>query len=152
MQNLIKTKIVVNPDQTVTVVIENSTDFSKCSDVHTFDKQYTHNLEFKFEKEYKIKRFNFMKNEIDRLKIDCSIIKNLDLIINNIDNDSNYDRNNNLKADDLLVGLIDVLEFYTDEERFTIYLSILEQLSDIDYGVCAEGRCTRLYQIYKSLI
>ena len=65
----------------------------------------------------------------------------LDLIINSIGSEHNFDPTNNLNADDLLC----LCWYYRNNNDFLNELEL--QLSDISTGSCPQGRTHRLFQI-----
>jgi hypothetical protein len=66
----------------------------------------------------------------------------------NIDNTANLDSTNQKTADDLLV----LLAKHVLEKDRDILPLVEEQLQDmVELGQCAQGRTTRLWQLYKAL-
>ena len=71
----------------------------------------------------------------------------VDLILANINQDANLDRTNQKRAEDILA----VISKHIDTDQDLLPL-IEEQLQDmIQLGQCAQGRTTRLWQIYMLL-
>ena len=64
------------------------------------------------------------------------------------DRENNYDPTNNISVEELLVRLIPVINKDKD-----LKILLLEQLADIyRFGSCAQGRCTRLIQLFSTEI
>ena len=113
-------------------------------DVHLFD--YT----------YKEKEFALDMSDEEKIKWIQSIKSRMtnpiaqhgvDLILANINQDANLDRTNQKRAEDLLVSISKHIE--SDQNLLPL---IEEQLQDmVQLGQCAQGRTTRLWQIYTLL-
>lgn len=152
MTNLVKVKIVVNRDFTLQVVIELAANPSTFIDIHTFDGKYDSKFEFKYDTTEKIKKFEKMKNEMKELNVNMENISGVDLIIQNINNPSNHDTINNLIADDILARIVELLEYHPIDVRYSVYKMIIEDMNEmILLGPCSQGRCTRLFDIYRSM-
>ena len=115
-------------------------------DVHTFDYSYV-NKEHEpvlLSKEEKIQLLEelraSMTNQMAR--------QGVHMIIANIDNIANRDSTNQKTADDILVLLAKhILE--KDKDMLPL---VEEQLQDmVELGQCAQGRTTRLWQLYKAI-
>lgn len=73
----------------------------------------------------------------------------IDLIIRDIINPNNYDPTNKVYAHDLLYLVTEIIQ---KDQEIDVLPFLMEQLVDILHqGSCAQGRCTRIYQIYISL-
>jgi hypothetical protein len=105
-------------------------------DVHLFDGHIDHNI-----------RSTLSIDEIrdigQRL---CNILHSPELrtVVNDIGTPNNYDLTNQLNAD----HLIGLCGNYIDNEDFLLIMK--EQLKDMSTGMCAQGRCYRLYQVVKA--
>jgi len=74
-------------------------------------------------------------------------IQGAHIILANIGNMANYDSTNHKYADDILV----LLSMHMDKDADLLPL-VEEQLQDmLQLGQCAQGRTTRLWQLYVSL-
>ena len=81
---------------------------------------------------------------------DKNILTNLFIIIQDQDNNKNYDPSNNLDALDLVLISYDMLRHESDSpDMLNIFL---EQLQDMSSGLCPPGRCTRLLQFILAFI
>ena len=81
-----------------------------------------------------------------------NLSKSLDLFIKGIgDNDSNFDKSNNIDSCDLLIDtllLLDKKDLLKPQEGLLELL--IEQLNDfVNLGQCPQGRSTRLLQIWQ---
>lgn len=75
-------------------------------------------------------------------------IQAVNLIIFNMNNASNIDFTNSVRADDLLIVL-----YFKVKESPEFIGTLIEQLHDIvASGQCPQGRCTRLLQLVKCFI
>lgn len=81
----------------------------------------------------------YRDNEIDK-----NILKNVLFLLQN-DKDNNYDSENDIHVDDILVRTWRFIKYYEKDAM----LIFLEQLGDIYYGPCPQGRVTRLFQFYE---
>lgn len=65
-------------------------------------------------------------------------------------NNPNYDSTDDLFADDLLVMMVDIFVPENDEtpNRKRLMIMMLEEMAG---GLCSQGRCKRLYQLYYTL-
>ena len=119
----------------------------KLIDVHSFDGQLKN--KYTSIKNYSIYEKHLMFNNIkEELKSPLSI-QMLNIIVKDLlsgRKSDNYQIENDMDASDILADII----IYKD---FKNILPILdEQLQDIlMLGSCGSGRCTRLYQIWKSI-
>ena len=114
-------------------------------DVHTFD--YT----------YADKSFELDMNAVEKetwirtmsLKMSHPIaVQGVHMILSNMDHDANLDRTNKIRAEDILVKLSQYV-LQCDESFLPL---IEEQIIDmVQLGQCAQGRTTRLWQLYCSL-
>jgi hypothetical protein len=114
-------------------------------DVHTFD--YT----------YADKSFELDMNAVEKetwirtmsLKMTHPIaVQGVHMILSNMDHDANLDRTNKIRAEDILVKLSQYV-LQCDESFLPL---IEEQIIDmVQLGQCAQGRTTRLWQLYCSL-
>ena len=59
----------------------------------------------------------------------------------------NYDDTDDLFADDLLALMVELLTPLTDETPRVAQL-LIEHFDDMSSGMCPQGRCKRLYQLY----
>ena len=120
-------------------------------DVHTFDKQYNHNIKTKYTKEIKIEKFIKLMNEINDFKF-TEPIHGLQKVISDIETEANFDRTSDLKADDVLIEIVNLLENTDKDTKSCVFLNLLEQMNDmLTSGPCPQGRTNRLMQIYKFL-
>lgn len=113
-------------------------------DVHQFDYTYK-DQEFALDMtdEEKIKWIHAIKSRMTNPIAQHGV----DLILANINQDANLDRTNKKRAEDLLVIISKHIE--TDQNLLPL---IEEQLQDmVQLGQCAQGRTTRLWQIYTLL-
>ena len=97
----------------------------------------------------------FRHSLFNKCKID--ITKPIQLFIDGIKDNSNYDDSNKINALDLLVDIIQIghskklLNF--DEYNEGLLPLLVEQLFDfVNLGRCPQGRSTRLLQIYSLMI
>lgn len=81
----------------------------------------------------------YSDNEIDKV-----ICKNVLYLLQH-DTDNNYDSENDIYVDDILVRTWRFIKHY-EKETLLIFL---EQLGDIYYGPCPQGRVTRIFQFYQ---
>lgn len=81
----------------------------------------------------------YTDNEIDK-----PLCKNVLYLFQN-DSDNNYDDTNDIHLDDILVRTWRFIQHYEKDAM----LLFLEQISDIYYGPCPQGRVTRLFQFYQ---
>ena len=119
---------------------------SNMIDIHTFDYTYQSQLH-----EPVLLDPQQKKDWIERLMIRMNnpiAIQGAHMILQNMNHDANLDRTNQKSADDLLVLLAKFLL-----EKDDSLLSLLEeQLVDmVQLGQCAQGRTTRLWQLYVTL-
>lgn len=120
-------------------------------DVHIFDgKLFPSDIFWsdyeeldELETETKKERLENFKDEISD-KLSDSSLQILDILIKDTDTSANYDPTNKLKAGTLLLMIDEV-----GIKDLTLLDSILPEILG---GLCPQGRCTRLYQIYESLI
>jgi hypothetical protein len=120
-------------------------------DVHTFDEQYKHNIITKYNKEIKFKKFKKLLDDINDFKLTEST-NGLQRVINDTETNFNFDMKNNLKADDILIEIIELLENGDKDVKLTVYTNLLEQMNDmLNLGQCQQGRINRLIQIYNFL-
>ena len=120
-------------------------------DVHTMDSKYTHHIETRFDKNSKMERFEKLKTEVKSL-LPIINTRGLEVVINDTETDANWDKINNLKADDVLVELYEYLKDRSTEDKVSFYSLIIEELNDmIAMGTCPQGRTTRIYQIYTAM-
>ncbi len=113
-------------------------------DVHKFDYTYKEQeFELDMPDEEKIKWIHAIKSRMTNpIAQHC-----VDLILANINQDANLDRTNQKRAEDLLAVISKHIE--TDQNLLPL---IEEQLQDmVQLGQCAQGRTTRLWQIYTLL-
>jgi hypothetical protein len=76
------------------------------------------------------------------------MIKN---IIRDIGAPANYDSTNDNYADEIFANIIYTIDNCTDKEQITSMYEIIGiQLMDMYSGQCAQGRNTRLFQIYNA--
>ncbi len=102
--------------------------------------------------ENKIKAFDLLKEKINNTdhNLKATAMTAIDLIKNNIGTGSNVDPTNNLIADQILYILINKIKGSVSFDDISDVF--ITQLSDIiTSGQCAQGRTTRLIQIYFSL-
>ena len=134
---------------------------SSFRDVHTFDGIWKHDINTRVSNEDKVKIFNWLlenmlSNDINSIDI-SSGIQGLKLVINNTQQQSNYDPTHKVYADDILaeivlsiMRIIDSKENDCKEKTTTIIKQLLEQMGDMyKLGTCPQGRSARLIQIYK---
>lgn len=114
-------------------------------DVHVYDyaystQQHEHILMSKQDKEQWIVRLmQRMRNPIS--------IQGAHMILANIGNSANYDSTNNKYAEDILV----LLSMHIEKDADLLPL-VEEQLQDmVHLGQCAQGRTTRLWQLYTAI-
>ena len=108
-------------------------------DVHVYDYSYQHeSYEMNMTREEKIV---LMESIRDRMTNPMAR-SGAEMIMANMDGDANWDRTNNKRAEDLLALISKHLP------ADLLYL-VEEQLQDmVQLGQCAQGRTTRLWQIY----
>jgi len=114
-------------------------------DVHTFDYSY---------KEYDLtidmtrdEKEDWIRQLIPKMKRPIAI-QGVHMILANIGNQANMDQTNQKTAEDILVKLTQ--HVIQCDESFTELIE--EQLEDmVQLGQCAQGRTTRLWQLYCSL-
>jgi len=70
--------------------------------------------------------------------------KCFNIIMDDIGKPSNFDNTNNLIADDIMY----LICLKLDKDMLPIFI---EQLNDMNTGLCPQGRCIRLAQIYQCL-
>ena len=108
--------------------------------VITDDKELVNNLTFN-------ECLNEIMSSLDNYKedeIDKPICKNVLFLFQN-DLDNNYDDTNDIKLEDILVRTWRFIKHYEKDAL----LLFLEQIGDIYYGPCPQGRVTRLFQFYQ---
>lgn len=115
-------------------------------DVHVYDYAYSTQKHDRLlmstkDKEQWIHRLmQLMKNPIS--------IQGAHMILANIGLDANYDSTNDKHAEDILV----LLSIHIIEKDSDMLPLVEEQLQDmVQLGQCAQGRTTRLWQLYASL-
>jgi hypothetical protein len=75
-------------------------------------------------------------------------LQGVHMILSNMNHDANLDRTNQIRAEDILVKLSQYV-LQCDESFLPL---IEEQIMDmVQLGQCAQGRTTRLWQLYCSL-
>jgi hypothetical protein len=113
-------------------------------DVHQFDYSYKdQDFALDMPEEEKITWIQSIKSRMTNPIAQHGV----DLILANINQDANLDRTNQKRAEDLLVAISKHIE--TDQNLLPL---IEEQLQDmVQLGQCAQGRTTRLWQIYTLL-
>jgi hypothetical protein len=113
-------------------------------DVHQFDYSYKDQpFLFDMADEEKIKWIHTIKSRMTNPIAQHGV----DLILANINQNANYDVTNQKRAEDLLA----VISKHIDTDPHLLPL-IEEQLQDmVQLGQCAQGRTTRLWQIYTLL-
>ena len=113
-------------------------------DVHQFDYTYKdQDFALDMTDEEKIKWIHAIKSRMTNPIAQHGV----DLILANINQDANLDRTNQKRAEDLLAAISKHIE--TDQNLLPV---IEEQLQDmVQLGQCAQGRTTRLWQIYTLL-
>ena len=115
-------------------------------DVHTFDYTYANNDHepVLLSKEEKVQWLHALRNVMTNPVAQQGV----HMIIMNIDHMANLDSTNQKTADDILV----LLSKYVLEKDREILPLLEEQLQDmVELGQCAQGRTTRLWQLYKAL-
>jgi len=119
---------------------------SQYIDVHQFDYSYQH-LDYPPLELTDLEKKQWMERLIASMKNPIAI-HGARLIVANIGHEANQDHTNKKSADDILVLLAKhVLE--KDKEFLPM---IEEQLQDmLQLGQCAQGRTTRLWQLYKAI-
>ena len=113
-------------------------------DVHLFDYSYKdQDFALDMPEEEKITWIQSIKSRMTNPIAQHGV----DLILANINQDANLDRTNQKRAEDLLVAISKHIE--SDQNLLSL---IEEQLQDmVQLGQCAQGRTTRLWQIYTLL-
>jgi hypothetical protein len=115
-------------------------------DVHQFDYSYSNQHHKLVELPNESKR-EWIQRLIDKMS-NPSARQGAHLILANIGMEANRDTTNQKSAEDLLVLLSQYI--FTKDESFLFLVE--EQLSDMLYlGQCAQGRTTRLWQLYVAL-
>ena len=114
-------------------------------DVHTFDYSYK-DLDLNLDMSNNEKEL-WLRQLIPRMKNNIAIA-GVHMIIANIGHDANMDNTNRKSAEDILVKLT---QYVTQCDESFIEL-IEEQMEDmVHLGQCAQGRTTRLWQLYCSI-
>jgi hypothetical protein len=113
-------------------------------DVHQFDYSYKDQpFLFDMAEDEKIKWIHAIKFRMTNPIAQHGV----DLILANINQNANYDVTNQKRAEDLLAAISKHID--TDQNLLPL---IEEQLQDmVQLGQCAQGRTTRLWQIYTLL-
>lgn len=111
---------------------------------HIFDgklKHLSHRTKFNIDYETKMKLFSKVAKELEgnRKALRC-----FDIIWTDTGKKSNYDCTNDLMADDLLY----LICLKIDKDMMPMFI---EQLADMNSGLCSQGRCIRLAQIYQCI-
>lgn len=91
--------------------------------------------------------FSIFRDKISTLPISSSIIRNMDTIMNDAHTSQNYLNTDRIYADDILAEIIDIT-IHKDTDIIPIFL---EQMVDMQTGLCSSGRVVRLYQILLAL-
>ena len=88
--------------------------------------------------------FDELYNTLNLLKLsDCTNIKNMLELIKN-DTVNNYDSLNDIHTFDILIRTW----YYVRKMELEDRIMLFSQIGDIKNGTCAQGRTTRIYQIY----
>lgn len=118
-------------------------------DVHVYDGKWNHDVKTRATTEKKQSMFNILMRKVASRGKPLDGIK---LVVDSIQKEENYDNINKLYADDILYEIcVKLLNSPKDIIRDTIDI-IAEQMDDMyKLGQCAQGRTTRLIQIYKCL-
>jgi hypothetical protein len=88
--------------------------------------------------------FGEMYSSLDKLNMDNTVRQMLDLLKR--DNSSNYDQLNDIHTIDILTRTW----YYVRKLPIEDHKMLFEQIGEIKNGTCAQGRTTRLFQIYYS--
>jgi len=92
--------------------------------------------------------FSVFRNKISTLPIpNPSIIRNMEVIMDEMSMPQNYLATDGLFADDVLAEIIDII-IHKDTDVIPIFL---EMLLDMNSGLCCSGRVVRLHQILMAL-
>ena len=132
-------------------------DPSSFIDVHNFDGSWTHDITTKFTLQEKLILFQWLLKSLSKLKIikptnQHDYLKGVKLVIDNIQQEPNYDSINLVYADDILAEICSKLINLPEIKRIDTLLNLEEQMSDMNcLGQCPSGRTTRLIQLYKCL-
>jgi hypothetical protein len=131
-----------DPSQSIPSTHSNPNQFI---DVHSFDYSYA-NQDHEVVNMTVDRKIQWI-NRLIQIMNDSQARYGAELILANIGNLANQDRTNNKTAEDLLV----LLAQYMTKDQSLLPL-VEEQLSDmVQLGQCAQGRTTRLWQLYVSL-
>lgn len=119
-------------------------------DVHVYDGKWQHNITTRLSIQEKYTLFNWLLKVLNG--VDCDAINGIKLVINNTQQQPNFDRVNCIYADDILAEICVKLINTPENNRIDTLKNIAEQMADMyRLGQCPQGRSTRLIQIYKYL-
>jgi hypothetical protein len=117
--------------------------------VHIYDGKWKHDIKTTASPDEKRILFRLLYADMESLDVDPDSLKGLVTIIDDIGLRANYDTENSVWAEDILVEILKKTIGSSLENRRDILINISEQLADMyRLGSCPQGRSTRLYQLY----